>query len=183
MTRTTLLATVSIAILLSIGSSVKAQPITTDVLIAPSGEPGSVQQLFFMVTTAGDFDIDAQGSPSLGAGFNSDPMIFLFFDDGSLDTGDFIESNDDFFGLESRISVRLEPGDYLLSVSEFFFDIDQAISGIEDSIGSPNTFIRVSIDSGDGFARFAAVPEPSLLPIFGIGMATITRRRRSSIGT
>ena len=159
-----------------------AAPIVTIVTIGQNNQIGSFQNVLFSVTSAGTFTISAEGAETLGAGFNSDPQIFLFNNDGSLDASDFIAENDDSGGsLNSLLSQPLALGNYLLAVTEFDSTVAQAVLGIEDSISQPGTFIQVTIDSLDGAASSNAVPEPTSLALVALALAGLgfARRRRS----
>jgi hypothetical protein len=115
--------------------------------------PGSVRYVDFTVSTAGVFQIDAQGWDTLGDGYNWDPEIHLFMT--SLDAANLVASDDDggIGWLDSRILQALATGDYTLAVSEWSFDSAEAIAGDNASdVYDPNTLIRVTILSDDGIA-------------------------------
>ncbi len=155
-----------------------ANVITSEVYISNT-DPGAVQYVAFDVTGSGTFNIDAEGSETLGALYNSDPEIYLF--SNSLSLANLIGGNDDggvgFNALISNISLAL--GHYILAVSEFSFDSNEAISGLNaGSVGDPG-FVRISISSQDGSAGFGGqVPEPASLALLGFGLFGLAAVRR-----
>ncbi len=183
------LAVIALTLALAFSSTASANLISTDVILAESGLPGSVQQIGFSVTTAGDFDIDALGFESLGPGYNTDPQMYLFRDDGFLDVADLLAENDDadIFTFESHIDILLDVGNYILAVSEWFFFVEQAVSGIEDSVFEPGTSIRATISSEEGVARFGRIPVPASPALLLAGLVawrlSTGKRRRSGFAS
>jgi hypothetical protein len=148
---------------------------TVDISVA-----NSVQYFNFSVTTAGLFDIAAEGSATLGAGYDADPYIYLFSD--SLDVANVLASNDDGgVGFNSLISdLLLGFGDYILAISEFSFSAASAISGNNAlNINTPG-LIQVTLSSQSGVATSTSVPEPATLALFGLGLLgfAVSRRRK-----
>ncbi len=77
-----------------------------------------------------------------------DPYIHLFADDGSLDAGDLIASNDDsgstfgdgsIFGYDSFLSLNLTAGNYILAIGAFNLSVSEAITQINDPNSYPVT--------------------------------------------
>lgn len=129
-----------------------------------------------------------------------DPYIHLFRDDGSLDAGDLLASNDDsgatfsdgsIHGYDSYLSVNLAAGDYILAIGSFFLSVDDAINQLNRATYYP-VCDTGQCDHGDYQITFtneynltgpsADVPEPSTLALLGLGMAGLafTRRRKLS---
>ncbi|WP_281018759.1 FecR domain-containing protein [Minwuia sp. IMCC3077] len=114
-------------------------PATVTVSIANDGGEGSVQFIFFTLSAETAITITTDGP-------TTDPEIFLFNDDGSLDAEDFLASDDDDglpAGSFSNAIINtgdeignLPAGDYVLAVSDFSLDLDEAVAGINDEGGS-----------------------------------------------
>jgi hypothetical protein len=143
-------------------------------------DPGSVQYFNFSVTTAGTFSIFAEGETTLSSAYNSDPEIFLF--SNSLSTGTFIISDDDSGGgLNALISNQLlSTGNYILAISEYTFDLAEAISGANaGSVGDPG-LVRITISSNDGIAVGGDTPVPAPLPalLLAFGLVGLAAKRR-----
>lgn len=127
-----------------------------------------------------------------------DTYIHLF--QGSLATGNHIASNEDsgsgtadgsVSALDSFLSLNLAAGNYILAISAYNFDVDEAVSGINRGSSYPVTVdefgILATIDHGDYRVTLTgefitAVPEPataiSLSALLGGGMLIRSRPRK-----
>ena len=102
--------------------------------IAGSNQAGSVDYY--------SFDVDASSSVRVETFTDSfDSYLWLFNDDGNLDTLDALAFDDDS-GAEnsagsgfsnSRVNVDLEPGSYITAVGDFVLTLDEAVAGVNDS--------------------------------------------------
>ena len=126
-----------------------------------------------------------------------DPMIRLFSDDGHLDSGDLVATNDDSsqtYGdgsihyYDSYLSQYLGLGDYVLAISAYNLSVSEALSGV-NYCASPYTTCFQRNDHGDYQITFdgiapegADVPEPATLLLFGVGAAGLAVLRRRQTG-
>jgi hypothetical protein len=207
----------------ALAGSAQAAFVTNGNLFAaydPSGAQlgSTVDHWYFTVNTAGTVSFDLlsmevdENNGSLFVDVNgdgeiafSDPYIYLFFDDGSLDAADVIAVVDDDFsntygdgsihGYDSYLSLPLVPGNYAFAVGAFGLSTDDAIDGFNDFNTYPVTTDYLPNDHGDyqitwdgdvtitrdpGTGVTAATPEPASLAMFGIGslgLAFLRRRR------
>lgn len=218
------IATACVAVLAATAGQVQATIIVQSTLnIVPGqvstrgGDATEVDYWYFSANSGGIVSIDILSwqwdKDGDGTSHFMDPYIYLFTDDGALDTSDLISSNDDSnltFGdgstsiLDSYMSVSLLAGDYVLAISDYFFTVSDAVSGInyngsypaaQDASGmQQNYFGNTTLDTtyadyqitfeGDiTLQGVSAVPEPSHLFLFGIGASVVggigaCRRRR-----
>lgn len=130
-----------------------------------------------------------------------DPYIHLFRDDGALDSGDWVASNDDSMStygdgsvssLDSYLSRPLAAGDYVLAVGSFYLSRDEAIAGFNADIDYPISDLEewTYSDHGDYRVTFCGdvtacgsdpvVPEPATLALVGLGLSSagLLQRRR-----
>lgn len=152
------------------------------------------------------FDVNGDGEIAF-----FDSVIWLFNDDGVLDAGDAIATNDDSgstFGdgsiitYDSYLSLNLAAGNYVLAIGAFSLDVNEAIAGLNNSTQFPWTANGVSnptpnIDHGDYRITWtgdlaitgsphASIPESSSLLCCGIvALGLLVRtcsRKRLAIG-
>ena len=166
-------------------STAQATLITETHDITASGE-GSVGYTYFEVTTEGLFDIYTDG-PTI------DPFIFLFYDDGQLSSGDFLVSDDDDCltsysfcniadgGRNAFIDdYFLDVGFYVVAVSDFSFDQDEAVSGLNVNNRVGLVDIIITSDNGDAVGPTTDVPEPTSIALIAlalIGFSTSKRKK------
>lgn len=155
--------------------------------ILASGE-GSVGYTAFEVTVSGLFDVYTMG-PTI------DPQLYLFSDDGLLDTTDFITSNDDScptalcgpagaFSNSLINNIFLDVGFYIAAISDFSFSLDEAISGL--NINNRTGLASIVIDTADdsSFATqntpnsVAAVNAPASIALLFASFGLLLFRRK-----
>lgn len=160
------------ALLLLLPLATSANIITGTGSITASGT-GSVDYTLFSQVVAGGTTISVNSE-------DFDTYVYLFADDGSLDSGDLITSNDDrsFFSLNSRITRYLGIGSYILAVSDYNFYLSEAVSGLNTNNRFGDYDLRIA-SWGEVSFDSSSVPEPTTLSLLGLGLlgAGISRRR------
>ena len=142
--------------------------------------PDAVQYTFFSVTTAGLFDISADGLPVFTL---ADPQIYLFTDNGSPGgalTGTFINTDDNSgLGDNSLIAGQsLGVGNYVVAVGAFFLEQSEARN--DGNSGCCSGTVQVSIASANGIANLLQVPEPASFMLVGLGLLALRFALRRS---
>ena len=160
-----------------IGRNARANTITQLDNIDMNG-PDAVSYTFFSVTTAGTFNISADGLPVYTL---ADPQIFLFTDNGSPGgalTGTFIATDDDSGpGSNSLIANQfLNLGNYVVAVGAHVLLENNA--RIDSNATSDAGTVLVSIASEQGVANLQQVPEPASFLLVGLGLLGLRFVRR-----
>ncbi|MFT5839742.1 MAG: hypothetical protein ACI9UT_002249 [Flavobacteriales bacterium] len=132
----------------------------------------------FSVTSAGTFTLDAFGFSTLGNGYNIDTVLQLF--QTSLNIGNHLGGDDDSgIGADAQLTSFLNIGNYILAVGDYFFSAADAVAGVGGSVEAPGGLIRAQVSSADGVAvRTSAVPGPSIIALFGLGLVGLGFARR-----
>lgn len=195
-------------------ASVSATTVVTgnlfEVLDAQGTRIGNtVDHWYFTVNSPGTVSIDTlswesewNGSSYVWNDVNNDgedaffdPYIYLFTDDGSLDTGDYIARNDDSWNtyadgsisdLDSYLSLNLSAGDYILAIGAYYLSAEDAIDQLNDGNYYPRDFAGNQIDHGDYQITFdgdvtlqqAVIPEPGTILLLGSGLLGLFALKR-----
>lgn len=204
----------------AIGDTIVAGNIT-EVLDGTGDRIGSsVDHWSFTVNTAGIITIDTLSweghsdfdeEPEIGEAHDEntdvngdgeiafiDSYIYLFHDDGLLDSDDFIAENDDsddtfddgsISFLDAYLSINLDAGNYILAIGAYDLDQEDAINGFNTETGYPVTVDEfgdfLEIDHGDyqitfsGDVTVSAVPVPAAAWLFGSGLIGLFGFRKS----
>ncbi|MBL8746068.1 MAG: DVUA0089 family protein [Phycisphaerae bacterium] len=184
---------------------------------APVGAPwgslasSTIDKIFFRVNTAGTITMDVLSwewnyTTNMRVDVNGDgefafldPEIRLFRDDGSLDAGDHLGSNDDSSStfadgsvdrIDSFMSMALPVGDYILCIGAHSssFTIANAIAGMNPAAMTPattNGTLAFTInDHGDYRVTFTGdvsiIPAPWCGMWLGLGGLLAKRSRRTA---
>ena len=130
------------------------------------------------------FTQDAAGTTSLETFTDYfDSVLYLFSDDGSLDTSDIIASNDDggtssaYAYYNSYLSLLLNAGNYVVAVSDFSFTGSEAVSGVNSGYNASGSY-DLTITSTANVST--SVPEPSTMILLGLGLLGLGAARRRS---
>jgi hypothetical protein len=171
-----------IAVILSIGAAqierrALAYTITQLHDIALNG-PNAVSYTFFTVTTAGLFNISADGLPTYTL---ANPQIYLFTDNGSPGgalTGTFIAADDDSGPGENSLIANqsLSVGNYAIAVGANLLS-DASARSDSNPTGCCSGTVLVTISS-EGGAGILQVPEPGSFILVGLGLLALRFARR-----
>jgi hypothetical protein len=158
----------------------QANTISTTVLVdEPNDE---VAYVYFSVTDAGNFTIDAAERVTRDG--DIDPYIILFRAPVSNST-DIAYDDDGGSGDNSRISTFLSVNSYVLAVSTYLLTVEEAISGFNNAVdGDHDGLVDVTISSQNGTAQFgnpSAVPVPAAAWLFGSALLGFAGFRRKSV--
>lgn len=117
------------------------------------GTNSEVDYWYFTANSSGTVTIDTLSwqwdKDGDGIAHHMDPFIYLFRDDGSLDSGDYVGDNDDSAStltdgstspLDSYLSVTLSAGNYVLAISDFSLSFTDALSGVNTNGYYPAVF-------------------------------------------
>lgn len=180
--------------------------------VETNGVSNTIDLFFFQVNVGGAIVIQVDplsvGPPLTG---NENPQLLLYADDGSLDAGDFLMSDDDTYGptgLNPRLSFNIAPGSYVavvgasdVGVGQFGpfqtdalsttgFDYELAFSDPASNDTTMNCILEGNLDGT--FSKtvrqadtcnvpVSDVPEPWSLALFGAAVTGLALLRRRHV--
>ncbi len=181
-------------IVVAVTADVRADMVTFSDDITGNRQVGSVGYSMFT--------IDADSLTRLETFTNNfDSELFLFFDDGSLDSGDYIATDDDSgsingfgIGRNSFLELDLDVGSYIAAVGDYNLTLYEAVNGINKQrrghvIGEGPYTLEVEAYSANVTVTATSpnsVPEPATVALLGIGIvglagAGVRRRRKKAV--
>lgn len=201
-TAVTATATASNAVTVTIDDRIE---IISGVSSTRGGSATEVDHWSFTVTNAGQVDIDVLSynwdKDNDGIARYIDPVIFLFNDDGALDSSDLVTANDDSgftfsdgstSSLDSFISTTLAAGDYILAISDYAISTSTAAGTVNTTgyypaanngttmefnyngcpvLGCDYGDYRITITGDVALPTPSPVPLPAGLPMGLLGLA------------
>ena len=129
---------------------------------------------YFYFTLSGTGSLDLHLETFYG---EFDPVMYFFIDDGSLDSSDYIDYDDDagtpaHLWYNSLIDTSLIAGNYLTAVSDYPLSLPEAVAGSNtiNYVDDGGYTLEISSRLGTVSSTSEPVPEPSTILLMGAGL-------------
>lgn len=154
-------------------------PFTASAIVVNSSvEANTVDYSYFSIDTDSQVRIETLNTTTF------DPMMYLFHDNGSLDSTDLIASNDNGgTGYDALIDTYLGAGDYVVAIGDAPLTLEEAVSGSNSGSSGQGLPTEYQLEITATTANVTVgIPEPSTLALLGLGLMGVVaaRRRRTS---
>ncbi|MFY9141882.1 tandem-95 repeat protein [Sulfuricurvum sp.] len=134
---------------------------------------GSVGYTHFTISEITTVSIAAN---TTGSNF-IDSYLYILRNDGTLSTDDYITRNDDSGpGLNSYLTITLEPGEYIAAVGDFYLGLDEVITGInnENQVGEITLLFSANHDITIHNSNVAVIYETNGIETVYTGVLALT---------